>query len=148
MAENGDIKKRAERTSTVLKKKLFLEALGKSLGVISPAMKAAGIESGQTVRNWRDGDEKFAAAMKECEAKCGDFVESALLKKIQGGNTAAIIFYCKTKLKDRGYSERNELTGKDGKDLVPRKEYDLSKLSDEQMEILLEIGSDILNGSE
>ncbi|MBS0236051.1 MAG: hypothetical protein JSS50_01790 [Proteobacteria bacterium] len=37
-----------------------------------------------------------------------DLVESALLKKIDEGNIIAIIFYCKTKLKHRGYTERVE----------------------------------------
>ena len=52
---------------------------------------------------------------------CGDFVESKLLQKIKDGDTTAIIFYCKTQLKERGYTERKEITGADGKDLFATK---------------------------
>lgn len=117
MDKNGHIKK--ERLSTATKKKLFLEALKSSLGIITTAMRVAGIESRTTIANWRKSDAKFDAQMCECEATCGDFVETQLLKKIKGGDTTAIIFYCKTKLKERGFTERAEVTGKDGKDLVP-----------------------------
>jgi hypothetical protein len=36
------------------------------------------------------------------------------MRKIREGDTAAIIFASKTQLKDRGYIERQELTGADG----------------------------------
>lgn len=38
-------------------------------------------------------------------------IEHALLNKISSGDTAAIFFYCKTKLKIRGYTERSEVAG-------------------------------------
>ena len=38
-----------------------------------------------------------------------DEVESVLYKLIREGNAAAVIFYAKTKMRDRGYSERLEL---------------------------------------
>lgn len=124
MAENGSIKK--ERLSTKVRKKLFLEALEKSMGVQTPARKAAGIESPETIRNWRSKDEAFARAMDECKAICGDFVESKLLQKIKDGDTTAIIFYCKTQLKERGYTERKEITGAEGKDIF-------AQMSDEEL---------------
>lgn len=43
-----------------------------------------------------------------------DYAENKLWTLIKEGNTAAILFYLKTKGKDRGYSERRELTGQNG----------------------------------
>jgi len=41
--------------------------------------------------------------------KSGDFAETSLLKRIRDGDTTAIIFYLKTKFKNRGYVERAEM---------------------------------------
>ena len=38
-----------------------------------------------------------------------DFVESSLMKAIEGGNVTAMIFYLKTQAKHRGYVERQEV---------------------------------------
>lgn len=43
-----------------------------------------------------------------------DFVEGKLMQQIDAGNITAIIFYLKTQGKDRGYIERQEVTGADG----------------------------------
>lgn len=109
-----------ERISTAQKKRIFLSALEKNLGVITPAMKEAGINSRTTIKLWRDNDETFKKQMEECECVAGDFVENQLLKRIKDEDTTAIIFYCKTKLKNRGYIERSEITGADGQKLVER----------------------------
>lgn len=118
--ENGIHKK--ERLSTKIRKEAFLQALKKSMGIITPALKTVGNLSPETVRQWREKDPDFARRMDECEMEQGDFVESKLLQCINEGDTSAIIFYCKTKLKKRGYTERNEVTGTDGKDLFPANE--------------------------
>lgn len=44
----------------------------------------------------------------ECE-EIGDVVESKIITGIKEGNTALMIFYAKTKLKNRGYVERQEV---------------------------------------
>ncbi|MCD8281706.1 MAG: hypothetical protein LUC22_00440 [Prevotella sp.] len=87
------------------KKEAFIEALEKSLGVIAPACRAIGIAR-RTYYNWLKDDPAFAAAVDAILNDTGDFVEGKLLQLINEGDTAAIIFYCKTKLKSRGYSER------------------------------------------
>ena len=59
------------------------------------------------------------------------------MKKIQSGDTTAIIFYLKTKGKDRGYSERREISIPGGVEL--KNDFDVSKLSDEERKVLLKI---------
>ena len=71
-----------------------------------------------------------------------------ILKKMKEGDTTMIIFYAKTQMKDRGYTERKEITSKDGEELFKPKEIDLSKLTDEQRSALLSIGIDLLNKKE
>ena len=119
MEENGTQKK--QLLSTKVRKQMYLEALEKTMGIQTPARKMVGNLSPETVRQWREKDKDFAAKMDECKSMCGDFVESKLLQKIKDGDTTAIIFYCKTQLKERGYTERKEITGADGKDLFATK---------------------------
>ena len=49
-----------------------------------------------------------------------DMVESKILEGIKDGNTAMIIFYAKTKMKHRGYVERQEIDVKQ----VPELHFD------------------------
>lgn len=85
----------------------MLEALGKTLGVVTPALKAANVGR-TTFYGWLKDDPDFAESVKELEDVSLDFAEHALHKKIENGNTASIIFYLKTKGKGRGYVERLE----------------------------------------
>ena len=73
----------------------------------------------QLYYKWLEDDPAFAEAVESIRQEQIDTVESALLNKIEDGDTTAVIFYLKTKGKERGYSERTELTGRDGKDLIP-----------------------------
>ena len=59
--------------------------------------------------------EKIRAALAEIRICDGDYVENKLWKLIKEDNATAIIFYLKTKCKERGYSERRELTGAEGR---------------------------------
>lgn len=96
-----------------IKKKKLLECLRQTLGIINAACIQAGV-SRKTYYNWIGNDPDFAEKASEVIETQKDVGEAALLKLIRDGDTAAIIFYAKTKLKDRGYIERQEITGKDG----------------------------------
>lgn len=108
-----------ERLSTKAKKRAFLEALKKTLGVIAPAMERAGVAHRCTISDWRAKDPAFARAMEEIAEAELDFAEASLKKQIREGNTTATVFFLKTRGKARGYVERTEVTGRDGKDLQP-----------------------------
>jgi len=94
-------------------KKGLIEALEKSLGVVTTACKQVGIGR-TTFYNYYNDDKIFAKQVDEIENVALDFAESQLHKQIQDGSTAATIFLLKTKGKKRGYVERQEITGADG----------------------------------
>lgn len=102
----------ANRTTTDIHKKAMIDALEKSLGVVTTACKSVGIAR-QTHYEWYREDEDYKKSVDSISDIALDFAESQLHKQIQGGDTTACIFYLKTKGKKRGYVERQELTGAD-----------------------------------
>lgn len=104
--------------TTVAKKAAMLEALKASFGIIARAAEQVDINR-TTHYTWLDSDPEYKAAVEEFKEYKKDFIESKLLKLISEGDVASTIFAAKTQLKDRGYIERTEHTGADGKDLVP-----------------------------
>lgn len=99
-----------DKTDTI--KKVVLESLEKSLGVVTTAVKQAGIAR-STFYEWLK-DPEFKKQVDDIQNIALDFAESQLHKQIRDGNTSATIFYLKTKGKNRGYVERQEVTGADG----------------------------------
>lgn len=97
-------------------KKAMLEALERSLGIVSTACQAADIAR-QTHYNWMKADSTYAASVKELANRTLDFAESHLHKLIKDGNPAATIFFLKTKGKGRGYVERQEIEVQERKPL-------------------------------
>ena len=94
-------------------KKAMIEALEKSLGVVTTACKNVGIAR-NTHYLWMREDEAYREEVNAIENIALDFVESQLFKNIKDGKTSEMIFYLKTKGKKRGYIERQEITGADG----------------------------------
>jgi hypothetical protein len=89
-------------------KKGLIEALEKSLGIVTTACKSVGIGR-TTFYTYYNEDEDFKKAVDEIGNVALDFAESQLHKQIGDGNSSATIFYLKTKGKKRGYIERSEL---------------------------------------
>jgi hypothetical protein len=95
-------------------KKAMLDALEKSLGVVTAACKAVGI--GRTTHYlWMQEDPDYKKAVEELGDVAIDFAESQLHKQIKDGNSTATIFFLKTKGKKRGYVERQEIEATGGK---------------------------------
>jgi len=91
------------------------KAIVKAFGNLSTAAKSLAVER-PTLYRWIE-QEGLEQAVIEGRNRRLDFAESMLDKGMQEGNMTAIIFYLKTQGKSRGYVERQELTGADGKKL-------------------------------
>ncbi len=120
-------------------KEKLLDSLKECSGIVTFACEKVGL-SRQTFYRWYREDADFkerADAINELQI---DIAEASLLKKIQKGDTTAIIFYLKTKGKSRGYTERKEIVAPDGVGVqVTSKDFDVSKLSEEERKVLLSI---------
>jgi hypothetical protein len=98
------------------KKEAMLEALEKSLGIVSTAAKMVGIDR-STHYAWMKSDEEYKKAVASIQDGVLDFAESHLYKLVKEGNPAATIFFLKTKGKKRGYIERQEIEVQEKKPL-------------------------------
>lgn len=103
---NNMVAKSKQKERTDQTKKDFLKALEKSRGIIVTACKAVGMSRSQ-VRTWRAQDKVFRDAMDEISENSIDFVEGKLYDKIAEGDLTAIIFYLKTKGRERGYGAKS-----------------------------------------
>lgn len=114
------------------KKRAMLDALQKSLGIVSTACEKVGI-SRKTHYQWLKEDKEYRENVEDISEASIDFAESKLFERINGvliagnGQTddereencyrvppsdTALIFYLKTKGKKRGYVERTEIEAK------------------------------------
>lgn len=93
---------------TVQHKKAMIEALEKTLGVVTTACKLAGVGR-RTHYDWMESDPEYKKQVKSIEDIAIDFAETQLHKQIQDGNPTSTIFYLKTKGKKRGYIEKSEI---------------------------------------
>lgn len=109
-------------------KKALLQALEKSLGVVTTACKKLGIGR-TTYYDWYNTDKEFAAQVDDLQNVALDFAETQLHQQIADNNTSATIFYLKTKGKKRGFVERTEHTGIEGTRLF---EVEIIKSSDDE----------------
>ena len=86
----------------------MIEALEKSLGIVTTATKSVGI-SRETHYRWMKEDPEYKDKVDSIGDMALDFAESQLHKQIREGNSTATIFFLKTKGKNRGYIERQEV---------------------------------------
>ena len=90
-------------------KKKLLEALEKTLGIVTPACKEVGI-SRETFYRYYNEDKDFRDKVDELENLTLDYVESQLFKQIKDGSERSILFYMKYKGRKRGYNDSLDIT--------------------------------------
>lgn len=105
--------KEVRAVKTAKDKERMIEALTKSLGIVTNAVKVTGI-SRTTHYAWMEKDPEYRSRVEEATDAQIDFVEGNLIQRIQEGDTTATIFYLKTKGKKRGYTERMEIAPAEG----------------------------------
>jgi len=83
----------------------MVEALKKCHGIVTDAAKMIDIAPKSHYR-WLKDDPKYKSECAEASEQAIDFVEGELYSLIAEHNPAAIIFYMKTKGRNRGYIEK------------------------------------------
>ncbi len=102
-------------------KQKMLEALAKSKGIASVACRLANV-SRSSYERWRREDADFANEVSLIIEDQKDRVEDRLLDNIEQGDVTSIIFYLKTRCRDRGYgnTEVAETQAADGEAKKPK----------------------------
>lgn len=97
----------------------FIKAIPGTGGIITSIARKVGCE-------WNTAKvyiEKYPTIKQAYENECEtmlDMAEAELYKAVKAGKDWAIKYTLATKGKNRGFTERNELTGKDGEPLTVR----------------------------
>jgi hypothetical protein len=129
-------------------KEMFISIFRSNATDVSRSCKAFGINR-KTFYDWYNAEEAFREAVEEARQEVKDFGESQLLTLMKGipklnragkivgwiarPDTAAIIFFNKTKNKDRGYIERVEIRNREEPTI------DMAKLSAEERNQLYDL---------
>ena len=99
------------------KKQFTLEEIGAALtrndGRVYVTAKELGITA-RAIYDRMNNHPQLKEIVEDARGELVDLAESALKKKVLEGDTAAAIFVSKTLGKERGYTERQEITGANG----------------------------------
>lgn len=90
-----------------------IEAVKDSRGFITTIAKRLGCTRGNVYALMNKYPTVKQAILDEKD-EMKDFAEAQLFQNIKDGKETSLIFYLKTQAKDRGYIERQELTGANG----------------------------------
>lgn len=104
--------------------KLLLPLIAEKRGNLAAVARALSEQTGasvarSTVSEAVNASPRLKAAVETAREATLDDVETAIEEKALGGDVTAQIFILKTRGRQRGYSERTEVTGADGAPLVP-----------------------------
>ena len=116
------MKKTTQNTQKKTKKEKFIEVLFENHGHISEACEKMNI-CRKTFYNWKNSDSEFAADVQLVEDSLIDYAKSKLMENITKNDTTSIIFFLKTKGKDQGFTEKQEI-----KHTKPIDEIDFEKI--------------------
>lgn len=94
-----------EQNRTQINKKRMLEALEKSLGVVTTALKTCNL-SRTNYYKWLKEDEEFANNVRDIEAIAKDFIKSKYYECIKDKVPSVVLHGAKTQL---GWNETNKL---------------------------------------
>ena len=98
-----------EQKRTQENKKKLIDALEKSLGIVTEACNKANLSRTQHYK-WYKEDEVYRKQADSIEGKFIDFAETHLKEQIKNNNTQATIFYLKTRGRKRGYGDSLDIT--------------------------------------
>jgi len=87
---------------------LFLEAFEKHATNISRACKVVNIDRG-THYNWFSTNSTYKEKIEAIQESMIDFAESMLYKNMKSGKESSILFFLKTRGRDRGYIEKQDI---------------------------------------
>ena len=90
-------------------KKLLLEALERTMGIVTPACKEVGISRDRFYTYYNE-DEEFKKKVDDIHDIQVDFVEGQLFRKIREGSERSILFYMRYRGRKRGYSDSVDIT--------------------------------------
>lgn len=105
---------------------LVIAAIEEMRGNISAVAKKLKT-SRPTVYNFINAHPTCKTALEASREAMIDNAESVLYKKVLDGEAWAVCFFLKTQAKHRGYSERHEVTGDGGGEIILRVVYDDDK---------------------
>ena len=106
MPTNPTLLKRGHRAQRFTEAQVA-QAVRDCRGVVTAVATKLGCIPG-TVYDYVKRYPALADVLDQARESAIDFVESALMKAIEGGNVTAVIFFLKTQGRSRGYSDRPE----------------------------------------
>tara|TARA_Y100000356_G_C11163562_1_gene237371 strand:- start:61 stop:441 length:381 start_codon:yes stop_codon:yes gene_type:complete len=109
-----------------IKKKMLIESLEKSLGIVSTACTNSGI-SRSSFYKWYKEDEEFRKKVDEIDNVKLDYVESQLFKNIQNQKERSIIFYLQHKGHKRGYIQKQNINLTSNEEKINKIEIEIVK---------------------
>ena len=109
-----------------IKKKMLIESLENSLGIVSTACTKANI-SRSSFYKWYKEDEEFRKKVDEIDSVKLDFVESQLFKNIQHLKEKSIIFYLQHKGHKRGYIQKQNINLTSNEEKINKIEIEIVK---------------------